>query len=83
MGELSDLAQNLMKHLDPRERQILIYRFGFGRQKPMTLIETGEVMGLTRERIRQIQLKAIRQLRQLMADHGLQKGDLPDEPEGG
>lgn len=49
--------------LTEKEKQILIYRFGLGGRKPMTLAEVGDIYGLTRERIRQIESKAILKLR--------------------
>lgn len=51
--------------LTDREKQIIKLRFGIGREGPYTLEETGERLGITRERVRQLQEKAIRKLRQL------------------
>lgn len=52
-----------MECLQPREQMILILRFGLNGQNPHTLEEIGNRMGVTRERIRQIELKALRKLR--------------------
>ena len=49
--------------LSDRENQILKMRFGVGRDKPMTLEEVGQEFNLTKERIRQIEAKALRKLR--------------------
>jgi RNA polymerase primary sigma factor len=61
------LQQQLMEVLDtlpPREVRILQMRFGLKGGKKHTLRETGEKMGVTRERIRQIEAKALQRLRQ-------------------
>ncbi len=47
------------KHLDERESQIIILRFGLDGNEGMTLEEVGNLFGLTRERIRQIEGKAL------------------------
>jgi RNA polymerase primary sigma factor len=49
--------------LDPREAQVLRLRFGLDGGRIYTLEEVGEKFGLTRERIRQIEGKALRRLR--------------------
>ncbi|MCK4516332.1 MAG: sigma-70 family RNA polymerase sigma factor, partial [Spirochaetaceae bacterium] len=51
--------------LTTREKQIVKFRFGIDGEGPHTLEETGRRLGITRERVRQIQEKAIRKLRQL------------------
>ena len=53
----------VMNKLKPRERLILIKRFGFGDGNPRTLEEIGAEFGVTRERIRQIEAKALEYLR--------------------
>jgi len=55
--------------LNPKEREIVRLRFGLGKLEPMTLEEIGERYGLTRERIRQIEVKALAKLRH--PRHGL------------
>lgn len=49
--------------LSPRERKVLELRFGLEDHQPRTLEEVGKVFGVTRERIRQIEAKALRKLR--------------------
>jgi RNA polymerase sigma factor (sigma-70 family) len=49
--------------LTPRERSIIILRFGLDEDKDFTLTETGERFDLSRERIRQIEAKAMRKIR--------------------
>lgn len=58
--------------LDQREKQVIDLRFGLNDQKPKTLKEIGDLMGLSRERIRQIEAKAIEKLRKYKKCQGLQ-----------
>jgi RNA polymerase sigma factor (sigma-70 family) len=51
------------EHLDHREREVIMLRYGFDRGEPRTLEEVGERFGLTRERIRQIEGRALGKLR--------------------
>jgi len=53
----------LLDNLDARERRVLELRFGLGDDRPLTLDEVGRQYGLTRERIRQIEAKALTKLR--------------------
>ena len=57
-----DRLQELLDSLDERQSNILKLRFGLGGREPMTLKEIGEIEGLTRERIRQIENEALRRL---------------------
>jgi RNA polymerase primary sigma factor len=52
-----------LKHLNPREERIIRMRFGFEDGNPRTLEEVGQTFAVTRERIRQIEAKALRKLR--------------------
>ncbi len=54
--------RSLLEALDERSRRILELRYGIGQQRPLTLIEVGEIVQLTRERVRQIEQRALRQL---------------------
>ncbi len=58
----NDLA-DVMATLSPRERDVLRLRFGIDDGKQRTLEEVGQLFGVTRERIRQIEAKALRKLR--------------------
>jgi len=53
----------LLDHLNPREREILSLRFGLEGHQPLTLDEVGRRYNVTRERIRQIEAKALTKLR--------------------
>ncbi len=60
----------LLGPLDPREREILCLRFGLDRGEPRTLEEVGDHFDLTRERIRQIEARAMSKLRHPSTDTG-------------
>lgn len=57
---LATVVEQVISCLKPREREIIEQRYGFGGCEPMTLEEIGSRYGVTRERIRQIEAKAIR-----------------------
>jgi RNA polymerase primary sigma factor len=61
---LSDEVRRALSGLTPREERVLRLRFGIGDDTPRTLEEIGRVFGVTRERIRQIEAKALGKLRQ-------------------
>jgi len=70
--ELDDRGQvemvlGLLKKLPPREASILRHRFGLGGRRERTLEEIGESLGVTRERIRQIQNAALGKLRKMLS----------------
>ena len=54
----------LMSELTSREREVIQMRFGFGGEKPFSLAEIGRCLELSRERVRQIEAKALQKLRQ-------------------
>lgn len=60
----------LLAPLDEREREILRLRYGLDRGEPRTLEEVGTLLGLTRERIRQIERTALSKLRHPSSDTG-------------
>ena len=60
---LREKVQNVLDTLPPREARILRLRFGLENGRAYTLEEVGQKFGLTRERIRQIESKALRRLR--------------------
>ena len=61
---LRERVDQVLSTLSPREARIIKMRFGLGQDRPYTLEEVGQKFGLTRERIRQIEGKALRHLRQ-------------------
>jgi len=60
---LKDALNNVLNTISPRERKVLSMRFGLEDGKPKTLEEVGAYFKVTRERIRQIEVKAIRKLK--------------------
>ena len=62
-GALADTVKEVCSTLTPREQKVLEMRFGFADGKIYTLEEVGDMFGVTRERIRQIENKAIRKLK--------------------
>jgi RNA polymerase primary sigma factor len=60
---LREQLRAILKSLNPRERQVLEMRFGLKDGQSHTLEEVGQAFGVTRERIRQIEAKALRKLR--------------------
>jgi RNA polymerase primary sigma factor len=70
-GNLGELMRKVLATLTPREEQILRMRFGIGQKTDCTLEEVGKLFAVTRERIRQIEAKALRKLRQTSRAHSL------------
>lgn len=61
--DLKEKLEKSLEILDPRSRNVIIKRFGLNGGEPMTLEEVGKEFDVTRERIRQIEAKALRRLR--------------------
>lgn len=61
--ENKQMVMNVLGTLSDREKEVMVLRFGLEDDKPRTLEEIGQHFGVTRERIRQIETKALRKLR--------------------
>jgi RNA polymerase primary sigma factor len=55
---------NALRRLSPRMRRVLTLRFGLDGESPQTLEQVGTGLGITRERVRQLESRALRELRQ-------------------
>ena len=62
-AELAAVLGSFLADLDPRSAEVIAIRFGLGGEESRTLEETGEIFGVTRERIRQIEAKSLRKFR--------------------
>ena len=61
--DLQDKIHKMLNTLSPKEERILRMRFGLGEETPHTLEEVGQMFGVSRERIRQIEAQALRKLK--------------------
>jgi RNA polymerase sigma factor (sigma-70 family) len=71
----ADLA-GVLQDLPDSERKVLTLRFGLGDEEPMTLERIGQRLGVTRERVRQIESAALRRMRALLAAREVRPSDL-------
>ena len=71
----ADLA-GVLQDLPDRERTVVTLRFGLGAEEPLTLERIGSRLGLTRERVRQIESAALEHLRRLLAARDVEPSDL-------
>jgi RNA polymerase sigma factor (sigma-70 family) len=71
---MDETVEKLLATLTSREKQVLALRFGLGGSRELTLLEVGERLQLSKERVRQIQHKALKRLRSLATyDEGVAK----------
>lgn len=62
-GQLADEVEKIMAPLNDREREVLRLRYGLGMDRELTLEEIGRRLSVTRERVRQIEAKAVEKMR--------------------
>ena len=74
--EVESLVQQWLAQLTDRQRAVIERRFGLNNQEVCTLEDLAGQLGLTRERVRQIQLEALGQLRRILRQCGLSKDSL-------
>lgn len=63
--------RNLLSVLNPRERKIIRLRFGIEGGEQKSLSEIGAGFGLSKERVRQLESRALYKLKQCLSSHGL------------
>lgn len=78
--------ENLKEHLDlwltelpHNQREVIMRRYGLGGHDKSTLEDVGEAIGLTRERVRQIQVEGLKVLKKILQKHGVSAEDLFEE----
>jgi RNA polymerase sigma factor (sigma-70 family) len=64
-------VNRLLEYLDPRERQIIRLRAGLDDRNPATLEEIGQQLGITKERVRQLNVRIMKKLRDIAHQHQL------------
>ena len=77
-----DVMANLemwLNHLEEKQRQVIVRRFGLHGHERTTLEEVGRELGVTRERVRQIQMDALRHLRKILESQGFSEDLLLNE----
>jgi len=70
-GDMQVAIRRLLASLTPKEEAVIRMRYGIGVKREHTLEEVGQAVGLTRERVRQIEVKALSRLRFPAGDRGL------------
>jgi len=69
-GDVGALVDSWLDELGTKEREVIVRRFGLHHYEPATLEKVGEELGVTRERVRQIQMQALSQLRKILMSGG-------------
>lgn len=75
--DMDEAVDKLMEALRPRERQVLELRFGLGGSAKHSLSQVGKVLEVSKERVRQIQDRALEKLRNSAIEHNLADAMLP------
>ena len=78
-NNLSSALVGWLQQLPEKQREVLVRRFGLMNHHEQTLEQIGSEIGLTRERVRQIQVDGLRRLRDLLHQHDLSSDDLFEE----
>lgn len=78
-NNIKDSLLGWLDELNPKQREVLARRFGLMGYEPSTLEYVGQEIGLTRERVRQIQVEALKRLKDILSQQGLSVDTLFDE----
>jgi RNA polymerase nonessential primary-like sigma factor len=70
------IIEKWLGRLNDKQRQVVEQRFGLNGQEKGTLEDVGNAIGVTRERVRQIQMDALKRLRQILEAEGLSEDSL-------
>jgi len=76
LARRADRIVEWLQMLDKNERKIIRLRFGFEKKGPVTLQAIGKTFGVTRERVRQLEMRALGKLRRLMEGSGAATHDM-------
>jgi RNA polymerase primary sigma factor len=79
--EATGLVAQAMSQLNEQERKVIAHRFGIQMRRPFTLKEIGEMMSISRERVRQIECQAKSRLRKMFARQRLASAPIRRDPE--
>ena len=78
--DIRNLVAAWLNELDQKQREVLVRRFGLHGFERCTLEQVGAEIGVTRERVRQIQMEALKRLRRLLKARGLSEDVLLPRP---
>ena len=75
-ADMQTIIEKWLGRLNEKQRQVVEQRFGLNGQEKGTLEDVGNAIGVTRERVRQIQMDALKRLRQILEAEGLSEDSL-------
>ena len=74
--EIVEIVRNWFNDLPEKQQMVVLYRFGLNDEDVLTLEEVGAKIGLTRERVRQIQSEVLKSLRKTFEAYGIDKNSI-------
>ena len=80
--EIVEIVRQWFEGLPEKQQMVVLYRFGLNDEEVLTLEEVGQKIGLTRERVRQIQSEVLKSLRKTFESYGIDKSALDREKLG-
>lgn len=78
-SQLEEMLRSWLKNLKEDQRMVIIRRYGLDNQEPATLEGLAKELGLSKERVRQIQQESLIKLKKHLSSHGLDKGSVLDD----